>query len=112
MMGYRSCVALTVYGTPEKVDMVDAMLLQTLSPEYDQGMFEATKQVQDYEDGERCILWTFDDIKWYSEFDKYKDDVLNWVNQMVDAEPVRKVAVITGGSRGIGRGFPAAPSRQ
>lgn len=93
-MGYRSCVAMLVYGTPEKVDMIDALLLQTLSADYDRGMFEATKQVRDediqYGESkakERSILWTFDDIKWYSELDKYKDDVFNWVAQVRDETP-------------------------
>ena len=85
-MGYRSCVAMAVYGTPQKVDMVDALLLQKLNPEYDRDLFERVKQVYNYEDGERCILWTFDDIKWYSDLDTYKDDVFNWVDSMVDEE--------------------------
>jgi len=85
-MGYRSCVAMAVYGTPQKVDMVDALLLQKLDPEYYKDLFERVKQVYNYEDGERCILWTFDDIKWYSELDTYKDDVFNWVDSMVDEE--------------------------
>jgi hypothetical protein len=85
-MGYRSCVAMAVYGTPQKVDMVDALLLQKLHPEYDRDMFERVKQVCNYEDGERCILWTFDDIKWYSDLDIYKDDVFSWVDSMVDEE--------------------------
>ena len=85
-MGYRSCVAMAVYGTPQKVDMVDALLLQKLDPEYYKDLFERVKQVYNYEDGERCILWTFDDIKWYSDLDTYKDDVFNWVDSMVDEE--------------------------
>ena len=85
-MGYRSCVAMAVYGTPQKVDIVDALLLQKLDPEYYKDLFERVKQVYNYEDGERCILWTFDDIKWYSDLDTYKDDVFNWVDSMVDEE--------------------------
>jgi len=85
-MGYRSCVAMAVYGTPQKVDIVDALLLQKLDPEYYKDLFERVKQVHDYEDGERCMLWTFDDIKWYSDLDIYKDDVFSWVDQIVDAE--------------------------
>jgi hypothetical protein len=77
---------MAVYGTPQKVDMVDALLLQKLNPEYDRDLFERVKQVYNYEDGERCILWTFDDIKWYSDLDTYKDDVFNWVDSMVDEE--------------------------
>ena len=77
---------MAVYGTPQKVDMVDALLLQKLDPEYYKDLFERVKQVYNYEDGERCILWTFDDIKWYSELDTYKDDVFNWVDSMVDEE--------------------------
>ena len=60
-MGYRSCVALLLYGTPDKVDMVDNMLIQRLDPEYDRALFERLKQMRD-EEGERTILWTFDDI--------------------------------------------------
>lgn len=93
-MGYRSCAALLVYGTPEKVDMVDAMLLQKLNPEYDRDWFERVKQTQTEEvkSGEsvtleRSILWTFDNVKWYSEMDAYKSSVFEWVNEMVDAEP-------------------------
>lgn len=85
-MGYRSCVALLLYGTPEKVDMVDNMLIQRLDPEYDRALFERLKQVRD-EEGERTILWTFDDIKWYSDLDLYKDDMFRWVDDINEAVP-------------------------
>ncbi len=85
-MGYRSCVALLLYGTPDKVDMVEAMLVQRLDPEYDRALFERLKQVRD-EEGERTILWTFDDIKWYSELDSYKDDMFRWVDDINEAVP-------------------------
>ena len=85
-MGYRSCVALLLYGTPEKVDMVDNMLIQRLDPEYDRALFERVKQVRDEEE-ERTILWTFDDIKWYSELDSYKDAMFSWVHDINEAEP-------------------------
>ena len=85
-MGYRSCVALMLYGTPEKVDMVEAMLVQKLNPEYDRALFERVKQMRD-EKGERTILWTFDDIKWYSELDSYKDDLFRWVDDINEALP-------------------------
>lgn len=85
-MGYRSCVALMLYGTPDKVDMVEAMLVQKLNPEYDRALFERVKQMRD-EEGERTILWTFDDIKWYSELDSYKDDLFRWVDDINEAEP-------------------------
>lgn len=85
-MGYRSCVALLLYGTPDKVDMVDNMLIQRLDPEYDRALFERVKQMRD-EEGERTILWTFNDIKWYSELDSYKDDLFRWVDDINEAEP-------------------------
>ena len=85
-MGYRSCVALLLYGTPDKVDMVDNMLIQRLNPEYDRALFERVKQVRD-EEGKRTILWTFDDIKWYSELDSYKDAMFSWVHDINEAEP-------------------------
>ena len=85
-MGYRSCVALLLYGTPDKVDMVDNMLIQRLDPEYDRALFERVKQVRD-EEGKRTILWTFDDIKWYSELDSYKDDMFRWVDDINEAVP-------------------------
>lgn len=85
-MGYRSCVALMLYGTPDKVDMVEAMLVQRLDPEYDRALFERVKQMRD-EKGERTILWTFDDIKWYSELDSYKDDLFRWVDDINEALP-------------------------
>ena len=85
-MGYRSCVALLLYGTPDKVDMVDNMLIQRLDPEYDRALFERLKQMRD-EEGERTILWTFDDIKWYSGLDSYKDDMFRWVDDINEAVP-------------------------
>jgi len=93
-MGYRSCVALMVYGEPEQVDMVDNLLLQKLNPEYEREMFERQKQVVDEEVGwddskpkykQRTILWTFDDIKWYSELQAYQSDIFEWVSQ-IDSE--------------------------
>ena len=93
-MGYRSCVALMLYGTPDKVDMVEAMLLQKLNPEYDRALFERVKQMRDEEVDhgkskatQRTILWTFDDIKWYSELDSYKDDLFRWVDDINEALP-------------------------
>jgi hypothetical protein len=93
-MGYRSCVALMLYGTPEKVDMVEAMLVQRLDPEYDRALFERVKQMRDEEVDhgkskatQRTILWTFDDIKWYSGLDSYKDDMFRWVDDINEAEP-------------------------
>jgi hypothetical protein len=90
-MGYRSAVALMVYGEPEQVDMVDNLLLQKLNPEYDRDMFERQKQVIDEEVGwddskpkhkQRTLLWTFDDIKWYSELQGYQSDIFEWVSQI------------------------------
>jgi len=75
-----------LYGTPDKVDMVEAMLVQKLNPEYDRALFERVKQMRD-EKGERTILWTFDDTKWYSELDSYKDDLFRWVDDINEAEP-------------------------
>ena len=49
-------------------------------------MFERVKQVHD-EEGERTILWTFDDIKWYSGLDSYKDDMFRWVDDINEAVP-------------------------
>ena len=66
--------------------MVDNLLLQSLNPEYDRALFERLKQVCD-KGGERTIMWTFDDIKWYSELDSYKDDLFRWVDDMNEAEP-------------------------
>ena len=93
-MGYRSCVALMLYGTPDKVDMVEAMLVQRLDPEYDRALFERVKQMRDEEVDhgkskatQRTILWTFDDIKWYSELDLYKDDLFRWVDDINEAVP-------------------------
>jgi hypothetical protein len=83
-----------LYGTPDKVDMVEAMLLQKLNPEYDRALFERVKQMRDEEVDhgkskatQRTILWTFDDIKWYSELDSYKDDLFRWVDDINEAEP-------------------------
>lgn len=92
-MGYRSYVAMMVYGDPHSVDMVDNLLLQKLDPEYDRGMFESAKQTRD-EDVERkgvkvverSILWTFGDIKWYTEMQNYQDFVRSLVEQMTDGE--------------------------
>jgi hypothetical protein len=83
-----------LYGTPDKVDMVEAMLIQKLNPEYDRALFERVKQMRDEEVDhgkskatQRTILWTFDDIKWYSELDSYKDDLFRWVDDINEAEP-------------------------
>ena len=89
-MGYRSCVAMMVYGDPEQVDMVDNLLLQRLNPEYDREMFERVKQVRDEDVGygdapklkQRTIMWTFDDIKWYSEMQAYQSMVFAWVDEI------------------------------
>ena len=89
-MGYRSNVALLLYGTPDKVNLVDSMLLQKLSPEYDRPYFERCKQVKDetLKGGvRRFILWTFSDVKWYSEMDEYKDALFDWVYQIMEEQP-------------------------
>lgn len=80
-MGYRSCAAIALYGDTKEVDMVDALLLQKLDPEYYQDLWEEQKQVKD-NGAVRTILWTFDDIKWYSEMDRYKDNLFHWVESV------------------------------
>lgn len=81
-MGYRSCVALMVYGEPSKVDVVDNLLLQKLDPEYDRDMFERVKQTHE-ENNVRSVLWTFDDIKWYGNLDNYREAVFSWVDEIM-----------------------------
>lgn len=87
-MGYRSCVAIALYGDPKEVDMVDALLLQKLDPEYYRDLWEEQKQVKDVGnnqgDNTRMIVWTFDDVKWYSEMNEYKDRLFHWVNDIND----------------------------
>ena len=85
-MGYISCAAIALYGTKEKVELVDNLLLQRLTPEYDRDLFERLKQVVDT-DEERMIVWTFDDIKWYADMDAYKDMLFTWVEEINDATP-------------------------
>ena len=80
-MGYRSCAAVVLYGDTKEVDMVDALLLQKLDPEYYRDLWEGQKQVKD-NGAVRTILWTFDDIKWYSEMDGYKDNLFHWVESV------------------------------
>lgn len=82
-MGYRSCVAMMLYGEPSKVDIVDALLLQRLSDEYDRELFERVKQTHE-EKGERCVLWTFDNIKWYDDLDHYRDKLFGWVTEIME----------------------------
>lgn len=98
-MGYRSLVAMMVYGSPEQVDIVDNLLLQKLNPEYDRDMFENKKQVKDQERirddekiPERMILWTFDDIKWYSEMQAYQEFVRALVEQMTEEDTSSRLA--------------------
>lgn len=93
-MGYRSCVAIALYGTPSKVDIVDNLLDQSLDDEFNRGLFESAKQVKDREVKHehsvsklRTIVWTFDDVKWYDELDSYKDKLFYWVEEMNDSEP-------------------------
>ena len=85
-MGYRSCAAVVLYGDTKEVDMVDALLLQKLDPEYYRDLWEEQKQVKDVGnnqgDNTRMIVWTFDDIKWYSEMDGYKDNLFHWVESV------------------------------
>lgn len=85
-MGYRSDVAVLLYGTPAKVDMVDAMLLQKLDPEYDRDLWERAKRIVDT-DSERMIFWGFLDIKWYDKCDYYKECLFDWVQEINDAAP-------------------------
>lgn len=93
-MGYRSCVALALYGTPSKVELVENMFEQGLEPEYDRPLFERVRQVKDQEikythslTKRRTVLWTFDDIKWYGEMDSYKDKLFSLVDEVNDAVP-------------------------
>lgn len=89
-MGYRSEVVIALYGTPDKVDLVDNMLLQKLDPEYDRAVFERVKQVKDeiLESGvRRVVLWTFSWIKWYDKADDYKRALFEWVEQIMGEQP-------------------------
>ncbi len=96
-MGYRSSVALLLYGNPEQVDMVDNMLTQKLDPEYQQEMFQRVRQVREeptkirqdngdlLETQRKLIMWTWDDIKWYSELTELQEQLFSWVNQINDS---------------------------
>lgn len=96
-MGYRSCAAIALYGTPSKVDMVENMLLQKLDPAYDRDLFERARQMQDREikhehstSTRRTIVWTFDNIKWYEAMDSYKNDLFEWAEEINDAVPAHE----------------------
>ena len=88
-MGYRSCVGILLYGTPDKVDMVENFLMQSFTEDYDREMFDRCRQIKDKEIQkgevmlpERTILWTFDDIKWYSEMQRHQSNLFEWVEQI------------------------------
>jgi disulfide oxidoreductase YuzD len=85
-MGYRSCVAMTVYGLPHDCDMVVDMLTLSVKDEWLREMLE--RQMQTHTDetaNTRYVFWSFDDIKWYDDCDTVHQKLFSLVNEIEEA---------------------------
>lgn len=88
-MGYRSCVAMMLYGKPGEVDMVVNMLQAKLDPYYERDLFErnVTSSLTEWNNQTiRTVTWEFNDIKWYSELDNYREAIFSWVDSITEEQ--------------------------
>ena len=86
-MGYRSAVAILMYGEKRECQMVLDLFNQTPTHDEDKAFFNQHKQ--EATSGSRhLVFWSFDNVKWFSEFDTIKDHLFNFVNQIEHANSV------------------------
>ena len=85
-MGYRSCVAMTVYGLPHDCDMVVNMLTLSVKDEWLREMLERQMQTHTDETAKtRYVFWSFDDIKWYDDCDAVCKKLFSLVDEIEEA---------------------------
>jgi hypothetical protein len=83
-MGYRSAVAILMYGEKRECQMVLDLFMQSTLPDEDKEVFNRHKQ--EATSGSRhLVFWSFDNVKWYSELDVVKDRLFDFVNHVEDA---------------------------
>jgi hypothetical protein len=84
-MGYRSCVAVLMYGEKRECDMVMDLFLQSGEvDEYTKIFFEEHKQ-ESNAGTQHFVFWSFDNVKWYDQADDAKNKLFNLVCQIEDA---------------------------
>lgn len=86
-MGYRSCVAMLMYGEKKDCDMAVDLLRLKFDDEYLRELFDRQKQEhQDLRNPLKYwVMWTFDDIKWYSDCEAMQDALFCIVDDINDA---------------------------
>lgn len=81
-MGYRSCVAILMYGEKRECDMVVDLFLQSGEiAQEDKDFFEEHKQ-QHNAGTQHFVFWSFDNVKWYDQADIAKNKLFNLVSQI------------------------------
>jgi hypothetical protein len=86
-MGYRSAVAMLMYGEKRECQMVMDLLLQSALPDEDKEFINRHKQ-EKTQGQTHYVFWSFDNVKWYSELDTVKNHLFNFVDQIEDANDV------------------------
>lgn len=84
-MGYRSCVAILMYGEKRECEMVvDLFLHSGEIAQEDKDFFEAHKQ-ESNAGTQHFVFWSFDNVKWYDQADDAKNKLFKLVCQIEDA---------------------------
>lgn len=73
-MGYRSCVAMLLYGPKEKCEVVlNLFAVSKVADDDLTGLFERAQQSMTDEKGVHWVFWSFDDVKWYDDAERARE---------------------------------------
>ena len=86
-MGYRSAVAILMYGEKRECQMVLDLFMQSALPDEDKEFFNRHKQ-EKTSGSRQLVFWSFDNVKWYSELGVVKDRLFDFVNHVENANSV------------------------
>jgi len=86
-MGYRSAVAILMYGEKRECQMVLDLFMQSTLPDEDKEFFNRHKQ-EKTQGQVHYVFWSFDNVEWCGELHTVKNNLFNFVEQIEDANDV------------------------
>jgi hypothetical protein len=81
-MGYRSDVAILMYGNKADCEMVCNLFEQSLDDEGLRKMFMDCKKVHTDNRNEHYILWEIQDVKWYEDCQVAREKLFGLVREL------------------------------
>ena len=87
-MGYRSDVAILMYGNKADCEMVCNLFEQSLDDEGLRKMFMDCKKVHTDNSNEHYVLWEIQDVKWYEDCQVAREKLFGLVRELeANAKP-------------------------